>query len=197
MPFPLSENTREVIQHHFRRKELIWDESYFVKILKTSESKHDVYWAVLALRDCGTVDSIPALKEKLHYSMQDVKCISILTIAHIAGAEETPFYTEALLSPRYPEKDYAMWAIRDAADSRAIGAVLAYFKKNRSKLKSGNLSNTTLVHGLEFLERYWDESDEIQFFFSGVDGFWEKLPESERIEISKRVKFFSGRMNPA
>jgi hypothetical protein len=193
MPFPLSPHTREAIQHHFRRKDLVWSEGYFVNVLKTSEKKHDIYWAVLALRDCGTKSAIPALKEKLNYPMQDVKCTSILTIAQIARADETLLYAEALSSSEYREKGYAMWAIRDAADDRAIDAVLAYFKKNRSRLKSGNLTNATLADGLEYLERHWNESHEIRHFFSDVDGFWEKLPQGERTEISKRVKFFAVR----
>ena len=193
MPFPLSQSTREAIRHHFRRKKLVWEEPYFVDVLLTSENRHDIYWAVLALRDCGTAHSIPALKAKLNYPMQDVKCCSILTIAHIAGAEETPFYADTLLSPEYREKGYAMWAIRDAADSRAIQAVLAYFKRNHSKLKSGKLANATLTDGLEFLEKYWKENDEIHGFFSEVEGSWENLPKGEREEIAKRVKFFSAR----
>lgn len=191
MPFPLSPHTREFIQHHFRRKELAWNEEYFINVLRTSESRYDIYWAVLALRDCGTRNAISSLKEKLNYPVQDIQCCSLLTIAHISGAEETPLYVEALLSPQYRKKGYAMWAIRDAADARAIDAVLAYFKKHRSKLRSGKLTNATLADGLEFLERYWNDSDEIQRFFVDVDGFWEKLPEGERTEISKRVKFFS------
>lgn len=191
MPFPLSEHIRKAIQHHFRRKNLVWDEAYFVNVLKTSENKHDIYWAVLALRECGTVNCIPPLKEKLNYPMQDVKCTSILTIAHIAGTAETPFYAEALLSSDYREKGYAMWAIKDAADSRAVEAVLGYFKKNRSKLKNGKLTNATLADGLEYLEQHLNENDEILSFFAEVEGLWVKLPQGERAEIARRVKFFS------
>jgi hypothetical protein len=193
MPFPLQPYSRQPIEHHFRRKKLVWNEEYFLNVLNSSDKKFDIYWAILALRDCGTMLSVPALKEKLTYPMQDVKCTSILTIAHIAGAKETDYYTEALSSPEYREKSYAMWAINDAADHRAINPVLAYFKKNRSKLKNGNLTNATLVHGIEFLARYLKESDEIRRFFSEIEGFWEKLPQGERTEIAKRVSFFTDR----
>jgi len=191
MPFPLFEQTKKAIQHHFGRKNLVWEEAYFIEVLETSENKHDIYWAVLALRDCGTTNCIPHLKEKLTYPMQDVKCTSILTIAHIAGASETPFYAQALLNPEYREKGYAMWVINDAADSRAVEAVLAYFKKNRSKLKNGKLTNATLPDGLEYLERHLNEKEEILNFFTDVQGFWEKLPPGECKEIARRVKFFS------
>ncbi|SRR5258706_9555662 len=108
MPFPLSPGSRAAIEHHFRWKKLAWEESYFGNVLESSTSKHDVYWAVLALRDCGTLASIPALKAKMDYPMQDVKCCAILTIAHIAGSAETSFYADALLNPEYREKGYAM-----------------------------------------------------------------------------------------
>jgi hypothetical protein len=192
MPFPLSNDTELAIRRHFRKK-LEWTEEYFINVLKTSARRYDIYWAVIALRDCGTPRSIPALREKLTYPMQDVKCCSILTIAHIGGADETPLYAEALSSPEYREKGYAMWAIRDAADHRAVPAVLAYFKKNRSRLRSGNLGNGTVADGLEFLERHERASDEIPRLFDDVRGFWERLPQGERTEIAKRVRFFSDR----
>jgi hypothetical protein len=64
--------------------------------------------------------------------MQDVKATSILTIAHIAGARETPFYAQALLDPGYPLKDYAMWAAEEPADERAVDAVARLWAVQRS-----------------------------------------------------------------
>jgi hypothetical protein len=58
MPFPNDETTRRFIERHFRRKNLIWSEDYFIHVLETSEKKYDTYWAVIALRDCGT--SLPS-----------------------------------------------------------------------------------------------------------------------------------------
>ena len=191
MPFPINETTRDAIKHHFKRKKLVWNETYFVDVLQSSEKKHDIYWAVLALRDCGTAYCIPMLKEKLQYPMQDVKCCAMLTIAHIAGATETPTYAHAIVDPEYRNKGYAMWTICDAADSRAVDAVLAYFKKNRSKIKNGNLLNAALVDGLDYLEKYRNENVKIQEFFCDVDSFWDNLPEGNRREISNRVPFFS------
>lgn len=191
MPFSLSDHTREAVEHHFRRKKLIWTESYFLQVLANSASKHDIYWAVLALRDCGTSNAIPALKQKLFYPMQDVRCCSILTIAHIAGSDETRLYAELLASPEYKDKGYAMWAIKDAADSRAIDSVLAYFKKNLGKLKSGNLTNGTLVDGLEYLQKYLGENEAINSFFSEVKDFFDNLAQVERSEMAKRINYFS------
>jgi hypothetical protein len=189
MPFPLDDFTRTTIQHHFRRKKLEWTEAYFVNVLETSEKKYDVYFATIALRDCGTERCIPALKAKLNYSMQDVKCTSILTIAHIAGARETSLYAESLLDPTYKEKGYAMWAICDAADERAVDAVLTYFKKNLAKLRNGTLHNGTVGRGFEYLHKHADDPEVAQFF-SKIKGIWIDLDQRTKLEINNRLPEF-------
>lgn len=189
MPFPLDSFTRTMVERHFRRKTLEWTEDYFLRALDSS-SKYDVYWAVLALRDCGTTRCIPALRDKLDHPMRDVKSTSILTIAHIAGASETLLFAEALLSPSYREKAYAMWAIRDAADGRAVDSVLAYFKKNMAKLRRGELVNGTLVDGLEYLGRHASGQQPIRAFFLQVVSAWDRLPSGERDDILKRMPDF-------
>jgi hypothetical protein len=193
MSFPLDEFTCETIRKHFRRKKLEWSEDYFIQVLETSSYKHDIYWAVIALRDCGTSKSVPALKAKLLYPMRDVMSTSILTIAHIAGAAESSFYGEALLNPKYREKGYAMWAIRVAADQRAAEAVLSYFRKNMSKIRLGKLYNATLADGLEYLQKYIDTQPGVSEFFQQIDECWESLAEGERQEISRRVSYYSVR----
>jgi len=91
----------------------VWSEDFFLSILDEPRSKYDVYWSVLGLRKVGSIRSIPILVTFLTYPMQDVKCVAILTIAHIGGASVTPLFADALLSPNYREKTYAMWAILD------------------------------------------------------------------------------------
>jgi hypothetical protein len=96
--------------------------------------------------------------------MQDVQCVAILTIAHLAREKATPIFSHALLDPTYREKTYAMWAINDAADERAIPAVLEYFTKNKSKLKQGQLTNGTFVDGAPFLSRHAEGHADAQLF---------------------------------
>ena len=122
--------------------------------------------------------------------MRDVKSTSILTIAHIAGASETLFFAEALLSPSYREKGYAMWALRDAADGRAVESVLAYFRKNMAKLRRGELVNGTLADGLEYLGRHASGQPATRAFFLQVRSVWDHLPSGERDEILKRMPDF-------
>ena len=189
MPFPLAAGTRDTIERYFRRHDLAWTEEFFVRVLESSERKHDVYWATIALRECGTATCLDALKAKLHYPMQDVKCTSLLTVAHIAGPSETPLYAAALLDPAYREKGYAMWAIRDAADARAVDAVLAYFRKNRSKLKNGTLVNGTVADGIEYLARYRADPG-VGAFLEEVRGVGDRLGPGNVAEIKKRVPGF-------
>jgi hypothetical protein len=152
LPFPLSISSRSIIEGHFKRKGLKWEEDFFLDML-ASANRHDVYFAVIALRDCGTDRSVGPLKGLLHHPMQDVKATSILTIAQIAGARETAFYAEALLDPAYSQKIYALWAMNDCADERAADAVLQYFKRNRSRIKSGKFDLHALNHGIDYLRR--------------------------------------------
>jgi hypothetical protein len=190
MPFPMDESLKDTIRHHFRRKKLVWDEDYFISVLQHSDSKYDVYWATIALRDCGTEKCLPWLREKLYYPMQDVKCTSILTIAHIAREKETLLYAQCLRDPKYHEKTYAIWAISDAADHRAIDAVLEYFRKNRSKIKRGKLYNGTVVDGIEYLYQYIGTSQEIEDFLEFVRQNWTGIAQGERAELIKRVPYF-------
>jgi hypothetical protein len=170
MPFPLDDFQRKWIESHFKKR-LEWTEDYFLSMLESSR-KSDVWRAVVALRECGTVKSIPHLKKLLYHTTEDVKCTSILTIAHISREKETSFYAEALLDPKYREKVYAMWAIDDAADERAVKAVVDYFNKNKSKLKADKLRPDLIIHGVRYLARHFDNFPEIQKIFKMISDSW-------------------------
>ena len=131
MPFPLGKLEKDFVEKHFKRMPFCWDEDFFLKVLEHPRNKHDVYWAAIGLREVGTDRSIEALKTLFAFPMQDVKCVAILTIAHVARETATPIFSDALLDPGYRDKTYAMWAINDAADERAIPAVLEYFSRNK------------------------------------------------------------------
>jgi hypothetical protein len=84
------EETRAYLRRYFRLKDRDPDEEFLLQVIAEQKNKYRVYWALLALRDCGTDKSLPVLKTLFFYPMQDVKCVAILTIAHIAGSRETP-----------------------------------------------------------------------------------------------------------
>jgi len=193
MPFSLDPHVEQTIERHFRKKEngFAWTEDYLLSAIDQSASKYDVYWAAIGLRKVGTDKSIPVLCTLLSYPMQDVKCVAILTIAHIGRENSTPILAEALLSPAYRDKGYALWAIGDAADERAVPAVLAYLKKNRSKIRRGKDVSGTLADAVPFLAKYRDRSVEAHQFLDEISCFWHMIAEGERKEITRRVPWLA------
>ncbi len=93
--------------------------------------------------------------------MQDVKGTAILTIAHIAGSSETPYYAECLLDPKYRAKDYALWAIGVAGDGRAADAVFEYVKKYRKKLSEVSTDPRCKMEIIAFFDRAFGADETI------------------------------------
>jgi hypothetical protein len=184
MPFPL-DTGQDLIEHHFRRRGFVWSEDFFLSILNDPRSKYDVYWSALGLRKVGSIRAIPILVSFLTYPMQDVKCVAILTIAHIGRASVTPLLADALLSPKFREKTYAMCAILDSADDRAVLAVLQYFSKNRSKLRAGKLDS--FGDGVRYLAKFMSTSGEARAFVEGIPAYWTRIPEGTRQEMKKHI----------
>jgi len=183
--FTNSETTRQFIARHFRKRRTPLTEAAILEAIAAPRSKYDVYWGVLALRDCGTARSVPALKGLLHYPMQDVKDCSLLTIARIAGAAETPFYLEAL-ALKGSRKTYPMWAIEAAADARAIPAVVelvnaALRKANRPKPAD---PGDAYLSGLKFFARMGLDRPEFQSSLDLLTKAWPNLAEGHRTVLS-------------
>lgn len=160
MPFPLSEHEIAFVLRHFRKpKPFPWNEQTFLDIIAAPQKKMDCYYAAIALRDCGSASAVPALKSLLTHPMRDVKAVALLTIAHIARESESDFYGALLLDTSFREKTYALWAIADAADVRALPSVLAYLKKNHARVTAGTLPMDSLRHAQTFLIRAGDEEN--------------------------------------
>ena len=179
--FPNNETTKQFIADHFRKRRTPLTEDAILGAITARRSKYDVYWGVLALRDVGTRRSIPPLKELLHYPMQDVKDCSLLTIAHIAGASETPFYLDALAA-KGSRKAYPMWAIEVAADERAVPAVIDFVNAALRKVlrpKPGDPGDA-YVSGLKYFARLGFDRPEIQSSLALLQKAWPNLPEGHR-----------------
>jgi hypothetical protein len=182
--FPNDETTRRFIAAHFRKRRLTLTEDGVLDAIEAGRSRYDVYWGVLALRDVGTARSIPLLKSLLHFPMQDVKDCSLLTIAHIAGASETPFYVAAL-QDRRTRKVYPMWAIEVAADDRAEPAVLEFVKaalRKAARPKPVDPGDAYLS-GLKYLVRLGLDRPGIQSIVDPLRKAWSNLPEGHRVVI--------------
>ena len=136
-----------------RRKGFVPGEASLLEVIANPRNSMEVYWATIALWHFGTEKSIPVLKELTGYPKQDVKITSVHLIGKIAGAAETQFYCDLLASTTYKEKGSVMSVIADVADDRAVSAVLAYFEKNKSKLKNLKLTNWICIEAAIYLLR--------------------------------------------
>lgn len=162
------------------RKHVAYDEPSLIRVLDNLQSgRMQVYWAVGGLRDVGTQRCIPALKRMLHYPMRDVKDCSILTIAHIAGTTETPFYIDALRD-KNTQKAFPMWAIHDAADERAVPAVIEYLLQNRKPYDPNRTLVQTHMCGVAYLAKFNGSDARIEQIIRDFKSRWAALPSQEQ-----------------
>lgn len=162
--FPLDDDLRRLATIHFRGKNsFVWGEDFFLAQITAQASRYDVWWATLALRECGTPRSVPALKALSGFPKQDVRDCALLTIAQIAGGAETPYFVERLLDPKGGSKTYALWAIGAVGDERALSAVVRYVRKNRKRLAADSDDPRQQQEVLAYLYRM-GETDRIREF---------------------------------
>ena len=167
-----------------------------INVLKNSTNKYAKYWAVIGLREIGTEKCIPYLKALKDFPMQDIKDCLLLTIAHISGSLETEFYI-SILQEKGTRKDYAMWAIKDSADERAIEPVLqfiesAYKKLNQPKSKYYSIA---YMDGLIFLSRYFNKDKRIKDIYDKFIRIKNKLPQGTKVTLCKEISYFNENLN--
>lgn len=176
--FAIDDNLRKVIKQHFHKAFTEINEAHLMHAIQHPRSKYDVYWAVIGLRDCGTFNCIALLKSLSDYPMQDVKDCALLTIAHIGGASETPYFIHRLQDKG--RKSHLLWAIEIAADQRAIDAVIAFvtpelkkcIKSDSSACKDGT------IEALKYLNRIQLPASQYATFYNLLNTAWAKLPAS-------------------
>jgi HEAT repeat protein len=185
MPFPLSAYSKRFIEHHFGRKgDFSWSEDFLLRIIDTSGDKYDLHRAAIGLREVGTERAVEPLRALLLYPNQDVKSVAILTIGHIAGAKATPIFIEALENPAYREKRYALWAIADSGDERALPAVRRYLHKNKTRFK--RVKQTPILHILDYVSKFLNALPEASKILDQIAEVWFELPERERKAIGRQ-----------
>ena len=183
--FRLTDEEWQFVAAHLRRRRILPIEEELLRVLEEPKTKRDVYWAVIGLRDVGSPRCIPALKTKLHYPLQDVKDCVLLTIAHIAGEAETPFYVQALQDKR-TRKTYPMWAIAVAGDDRAVAPVAEYVTTVLKKVRRSSSPNPgdAYLKGLEFLARFRDSHPEVKPVFDLALEVFPMLPADHQNQLS-------------
>ena len=149
-----------------RHKEFSWTEEFFANLIDRSEARMDVYWSVIALRDCGSERSIPLLKGLATHTSNDVKATAMLTIARISRSAETEYYAMKLAEPSYRTKSYALWAIAAYGDERATDAVHQYVKKNIKRLAEPSVCGRETYDIVAYFYRTLGASKAAQLFAS-------------------------------
>lgn len=194
MPFPLNDINREFIESHFRkrrkRQDFAWNEDFFLEILQSSQDKHDLNYAGQALRAVGTDRAIPFLKPLAHFPVNDVRAVAVLTVAHIARATESDWYAELLDDPKFRMKDYALWAIQEAGDERALETVMSFFNAKRRLIESGKLDSFQIALGRDYLQRIGVSPSEAANL---LEEAWTKVPEEERVRHGKQINYHRAR----
>ncbi|HSQ33206.1 MAG TPA: hypothetical protein VLN49_25305, partial [Gemmatimonadaceae bacterium] len=185
MVFPNSPETTEIAKRALHRKRIEYSEDALLAALEAGSDRNAVYWATIALRDVGTLRAVPALQNLLHYPMQDVKDCSLLTIAHLSGPAATEFYVHALRDKR-TRKLYPMWAIRVAADERAVEAVLEYVDRVLKRLERSTPADPgdAYLDGLEYLSRFHETEPRIETVFARVRRVWSRLPVGAQTRLA-------------
>jgi len=188
MSFPNRPEVTEATKKCLLRKGISYTEDALLAVLHDGTDRYAVYWATIGLRDVGTVRSVPALQNMLHYPMQAVKDSSILIIAHLAGPAATEFYVTALRDKR-TRKLYPMWAIRVAADDRALPAVLEYVDRMLKLLErpTSRYPGDSCLHGIEYLARFSGDDPRIPALFARVRGVWSRLPRRAQKRLAASV----------
>jgi len=155
MPFSLTPELRQTIETVLRGayKDYAWSEEFFLRVIARPRGKRDVCWATIALRDCGTFSSMPALKSLEAHPMQDAKATAILSIAQIAGASETDYLAARLLDPGYRARTFALWAIGEVGDARALDAVHAYIKHRKKSMSAVSADSREQQEAIAFFYR--------------------------------------------
>lgn len=159
MPLPTEfELTQESINEMFRalkrgKHDFSWSEDSLLSLIDPPAKRSDIYWATIGLRHCGTLRSIPALKQLAFVPNQDIRACALITIACIAGSSETPYFASCLTDPLCKVKDYAMWAIGVCGDRRALAAVDTYLHKNLRKLTIAVSDPRVQLEALTYLSR--------------------------------------------
>jgi len=78
------------------------------RAIKENKSKMLVYYAAVAMKKYGTQKSVPLLKGLLDYPKVDIKIVSLIAIANIAGNKEKDLYIQLLSGRNTDMRLYSM-----------------------------------------------------------------------------------------
>ena len=118
----------------------------------------DRIYANAALSECGTARAIPALAAQIHHPKDDVKCSAINALKEVGDPSILPLFLDALTDRSPIAKWYAMTAIAQHGNEKAIGPVCERVRvilaRRRKHLQ---LPQSELLQAVQFLARHHDD----------------------------------------
>jgi len=161
------------VEKYFKKKKMPYNEDTMIDCLINQRNKHELYWAILALREIGTIKSVEYLKNVVTYKNLDVQGTSVMTIAKLANGSENEFLGKLLLDKDFRAKWYAVFSFNYKANHKAVPYALEYGLKTIKSSKNQPEAATLI---LEYLARFAPENEQSKKIFARINKDFENLP---------------------
>jgi HEAT repeat protein len=129
-------------------------EAGLLALIKRTQNRFELSYALQTLGEIGTGASIPALAALIHHRIVDVKCAAIGALSKIGSKAQQPIFLDALGDKNPAAKAAATFALQRHGDARAVPKVAARIKALLRKSRALEVVPSDLVAGLEFLSRH-------------------------------------------
>lgn len=178
------------IRDYFEEKKLPFTEETMIHCLSQQNNKHELYWAILALRMIGTKRCIEPLKKVATYPNLDVQGLSVMTIAKFANGTENEFLAGLLLDKAFKAKWYAVYAFNFKANNHAVTHAITYGLKTIKSAKNKPEAGSLIV---EYLARFAPENTEAKKIFARINHDFDQLSAEEKSVFSTQFPHIFGK----
>ena len=124
-------------------------------VLDHPRHRDDIPSANAALGELKSRAAIPALTALIHHPIEDVKTSAIHALKEVGDASLTPVYLDALTDRSWVAKWYAMHALAEKGDERAIEPVCDRLRAALSRERKTNYGgDSEVTYALMYLDRW-------------------------------------------
>ena len=166
-------NNSTFVKDYFKKKKMPYNEETMIDCLINQRNKHELYWAILALREVGTIKSVEYLKKVVTYKNLDVQGISVMTIAKLANGSENEFLGKLLLDKDFRAKWYVVFSFNYKANEKAVPYALEYGLKTIKSSKNQPEAGRLIV---KYLARFAPKNEQSKKIFARINKDFENLP---------------------
>lgn len=146
-------------------------EPYLIEVIRGEPDPFATPMANASLGKVGSTRAIPYLTRFIHHPVEDVKQSAIAALSALGDASLTPVYLDALSDRSWGAKWYAMKAIHQRGDERAIGPVAERVKIILAKKPKTNIGGwSELMYALDFLRKWSERSSEARAMLAWAAG---------------------------